>query len=73
MSEDLDALRRWEASGASWRVLAGPTADPPAVELALLRCDGGEVVGRLHSAEPDLLTYLAQRVASDDDVLPPPG
>ena len=63
MSEDLDALRRWETGGATWQVLARAAG---AVDIALLTCDAGEQVGRLRSGEPDLLAYVGDRTRSDD-------
>lgn len=63
MGQDLDALRRWESGGATWRVLAR-TADQ--LDVALLTCDAGEQVGRLVSAEPDLLAYIGERTSSED-------
>ncbi|MDG4664558.1 hypothetical protein [Mycobacterium sp. 236(2023)] len=56
-------LRRWEDSGAVWRVI-GRTATT--VTVALLTCDGGEEVGRFTSDEPHLLGFLGKRSASDD-------
>ena len=63
MSEDLDALRRWETGGATWQVLA---REAGAVDIALLTCDAGEQVGRLRSDQPDVLAYVAGRSRSDD-------
>ena len=63
MSEDLEALRRWEAAGATWRVL-GDGSD--VLDIALLSCDAGEQVGRLRSAEPDLRAYVGSRTSSED-------
>ena len=62
MSEDLEALRRWETGGATWRVLA---REAGLVDVALLTCDAGEQVGRLRSAEPDVLAYVGERTRSD--------
>lgn len=56
MSEHpLEALRRWEASGATWvlRALDGDGAD-----VDLVSCDGGQVMGRLVSAEADFVAYV---------------
>jgi hypothetical protein len=55
-------LRRWEASGAIWRVVARTEA---AVTVSLCRCDGGEEVERLTSEDPALLDFLSGRSASD--------
>ncbi len=60
-------LRRWEDSGAAWRVIA---RSPDAVVVALLTCDAGEEVDRLHSADPALRTYIGTRDRNDD---PAPG
>ncbi len=62
-SAEVAALRRWEESGAVWRVVAR-TDD--AVTVALCRCDGGEEVDRLTSGNPELFDYLAGRSASDE-------
>jgi hypothetical protein len=62
----LAQLRRWEASGAHWRVLRGPTPPGGELEIALLSCDAGEEMGRLRSADPDLLGHVGDR-ASDLD------
>lgn len=63
MSEDLEALRRWEAAGATWRVLG---TGPGRLDIALLSCDAGEQVGRLRSDEPDLRAYVGERTSSED-------
>lgn len=62
MSDDLGRLRRWEDSGARWRVVLR-TADE--VELALLTCDTGEEMGRLRTAVPDVLDHVGDRQRSD--------
>jgi hypothetical protein len=59
------ALQRWAELGAVWRVV-GQGRD--GVTVALCRCDGGEEVERLTSADPALLTYLAGRSSSEDEV-----
>jgi hypothetical protein len=64
MSKDLDMLRRWEDGGAAWRVLA---RGPDSLDIALLTCDAGEQVGRLHSGEPDVREHVGSRVRSDED------
>ncbi|MFB1296568.1 hypothetical protein ACAG24_013700 [Mycobacterium sp. pW049] len=56
-------LRRWEESGALWRVL-GRTAT--AVTVTLLTCDGGEEVGRFTSEDPRLLAFVGDRDSSED-------
>lgn len=59
----LDALRRWERSGARWtlRSFDGGVAD-----VDLISCDGGELMGRLVSSEPDFVAYVL------DDLRPSP-
>ncbi|GAA1071307.1 hypothetical protein GCM10009648_02070 [Tsukamurella spumae] len=51
----LEQLRRWEDSGGTWTVLRR-SADGAVV--ALMRCDGGEIVDRLESADPALLAHI---------------
>ena len=54
-SEDLQTLLRWEGAGGTWKlVMAGAEL----VELALLTCDGGEIMGRLRSTEADVKGYV---------------
>ena len=60
---DLETLRRWEASGAIWRIAE---RRPGLVEVALLTCDGGEVVGRLRTRDPGALAYVGSWTGSDD-------
>jgi uncharacterized protein len=62
-SDGLGRLRRWEQSGAVWQVLRR-TAD--GVEIALLTCDAGEQVGRVRSAEADLIAWIGDRERSDE-------
>jgi len=51
----LDALRRWERSGASWALRS---LDAGVAEVDLISCDGGERMGRLRSREPDFVAYV---------------
>jgi hypothetical protein len=56
MTDDaLARLRRWEESGATWRVIVRTGED---VEIALLSCDAGEEMDRLRSADAELLEYV---------------
>lgn len=55
-------LQRWEDSGAHWAVLERRNG---VVTVGLFRCDGGEEVDRLTSADPALLEFLAGRDSSD--------
>lgn len=59
---DVDQLRRWEDSGAVWRVLS---RDARRVTVGLFSCDGGEEVHRLTSDDPALLRYVAGRDTSE--------
>ena len=63
-STDLAALRRWEAGGANWRVLSRSAIG---LDIALLTCDAGEQVGRITSAEPDVLSYVGERESNEDE------
>lgn len=58
----LDALLRWEVSGAPWRVARRTEAG---IRVELLTCTGGEVMQVLESADQDLLAYIGTRTASD--------
>jgi hypothetical protein len=48
--DPLTALRRWEDSGGTWRVVVRA---PERLVVELLTCDAGEVMGRLVAAPPD--------------------
>jgi hypothetical protein len=58
----VEALRRWEDSGAVWRVLH---RGPAGVTVGLFTCDGGEEVSRVSSEAPEVLAFLAGRESSD--------
>ncbi len=58
----VEVLRRWEAAGALWRVVS---RSPSGLDIALLTCDGGEQVGRVRGADPELTGYVGDREASD--------
>jgi hypothetical protein len=58
VSDALARLRRWEESGATWRVLV---RTPDEVEIALLSCDAGEEMDRLRSADRDVLDHVGER------------
>ncbi|MEV6843147.1 hypothetical protein [Actinoplanes sp. NPDC051411] len=62
MSEALDRLRRWEDSGATWRIVVRRPGD---VEIALLTCDAGEQVDRIVTADREVLDYV-DRAAGED-------
>jgi hypothetical protein len=63
MSEALDRLRRWEESGATWRVLV---RTPDSVEIALLSCDAGEEMDRLRTADPAVLDHVDARQQDEE-------
>ena len=62
MSEALDRLRRWEDSGATWRIVVRRPGD---VEIALLTCDAGEQVDRIVTADREVLDYVDGADADD--------
>lgn len=63
--EDLvEELRRWQDAGAVWRVVSRSSGS---VAVALLRCDGGEEVGRLVSGSREWLDFLEGRTSSEDE------
>ena len=68
MDDALARLRRWEESGATWRVLA---RTPEGVEIALLTCDAGEEMDRLRSADADLLDYLDRHPPEPESIRGP--
>ncbi|QZY47996.1 MULTISPECIES: hypothetical protein [Mycolicibacterium] len=62
-SDRVAELERWEDAGAVWRVIG---RNASAVTVALLRCDGGEEVGRFTSTDPRLLAFIGDRLSSED-------
>ncbi|MFF2087331.1 hypothetical protein ACFVVM_26455 [Nocardia sp. NPDC058176] len=64
MSTDpIEILRRWQDSGATWRVL-WRRADT--VTIGLFECTGGQEVDRFTSTDPALLRFLGERTSSED-------
>ncbi len=55
-------LRRWEDSGAVWRVTSRTATS---VDIDLLTCAADEVMGRLRTSDPDVLAHVAGRDRSD--------
>jgi hypothetical protein len=53
--DPVDALRRWEAAGAHWHVVA---EGPHGVTVVLLTCTGGEEVSRFTSSDEALLAFV---------------
>ena len=58
MGTVLEQLARWERSGGTWYAV-GTT------EVALCRCDGGEVVERLPVEDEQTAAYLREHPASE--------
>lgn len=58
-----DVLRRWEDSGATWRVVS---RNGPELEIALITCTGDEEMDRLVSADPQLAAFVGERSNSED-------
>jgi hypothetical protein len=54
----VDVLVRWESFGGTWRVVRRSDTD---VTISLRRCDGGEQVQELTSADPALLAWVRER------------
>ncbi|GAA1157104.1 hypothetical protein [Nocardioides aquiterrae] len=57
MPSVVDQLIRWEESGGTWYAVG-------ATEVALCRCDGGEVVDRLAVDDEEAAAYLRDRPSS---------
>jgi hypothetical protein len=56
-------LQRWQDSGAVWEVISRKS---DCVTVALLRCDGGEEVDRFTSDDPRLLSFIGDRLTSEE-------
>ena len=56
--DPVEVLRRWEAFGAVWEVVA---RTPDEVTVSLKRCDAGEEVSRLVSDDPALRAYVDEQ------------
>lgn len=63
MSDAVAALRRWEDSGAVWRVLG---RDGARLTIGLCTCTASEVVDRVVSDDPELARFVGDRAGSDD-------
>lgn len=59
----VEVLRRWEDSGATWRVVS--RADDR-LRISLRTCTGDEEMDRIDSADPDLIAYVAGRTTPED-------
>lgn len=60
--DPLAVLRRWEDSGAVWRVVR---RSPHEVQIALLTCTAREEMGRITTADPRVLAYVGDRDRND--------
>jgi hypothetical protein len=58
----LAVLLRWEGSGGVWRVVRH---DPSGLEIVLLTCSANEEMGRILSADPELLEHVGSRTSSE--------
>jgi hypothetical protein len=56
-------LQRWQDAGAVWEVISRRGRS---VTVALLRCDGGEEVERFTSDDPHLLSFIGDRLSSEE-------
>ncbi|MBO3086795.1 hypothetical protein [Cellulomonas dongxiuzhuiae] len=63
-------LRRWEDSGAVWRVLE---RDGARVTVGLWTCTGDELVDRVEAQGRALEAFVAGRGSSEDPSPPPAG
>lgn len=59
--EVVEQLRRWQDSGALWRVVDRGGAR---VVIALLTRTGGEEVGRITSTDPQVVAFVDGRAGS---------
>jgi hypothetical protein len=56
-------LQRWQDSSAVWAVISRKGGR---VTVALLRCDGGEEVDRFTSDDPRLVSFIGDRMTSEE-------
>ena len=62
-TDPVEVLRRWEASGAVWRVVSRTDTE---VEVALMTCTVAEEMDRFVTSDPAVFDFLGQRTSSDD-------
>jgi hypothetical protein len=62
-SSPVDVLRRWEDSGATWRVVSRTGGH---LRIALITCTGDEEMDRLESDDPELLAFVGERTSSEE-------
>jgi hypothetical protein len=58
----LAVLLRWEGSGGVWRVVR---RDGTGLEIVLLTCSGNEEMGRILSADAELVEHVGTRTSSE--------
>ncbi|HEY7856969.1 MAG TPA: hypothetical protein VIC82_00590 [Candidatus Nanopelagicales bacterium] len=58
VEDPLQVLRRWEDSGAIWRVVR---RTPDTLEIALLTCTAREEMGRITTSDPEVLAFVGDR------------
>ena len=63
MENPVARVQRWATAGGTWQVLSWSGSS---ATVALCRCDGGEEVERIVSADAALLTFLMDRTSSED-------
>ncbi|WP_370061150.1 hypothetical protein [Mycobacterium sp. MAA66] len=56
--DPVEVLQRWEIAGGWWRVIGHSDHE---VTVGLFRCDGGEQVDVLRSADAALRAYIGGR------------
>ena len=62
-ADPVGVLRRWEASGAVWRVVSRTDNQ---VEVALMTCTVAEEMDRFVTSDPAVFDFLGERTSSDD-------
>ena len=64
MGDDpVEVLQRWADAGAHWAVI---TRHAGSITVGLYRCDGGEEVDRITSADPRMDEFIAGRESNLD-------
>lgn len=59
----VEVLRRWEDSGATWRVLSRHGGR---LQISLRTCTGDEEMQRLDTDDPALAAFVGDRSSSED-------
>lgn len=61
--DPVEILQRWESAGGVWRVIGRGGGH---LTVGLFRCDGGEQVDEVRSADETLLAFVGDRETSLD-------